>query len=245
MRLANAGAKKVHWAKLAPNADQPTDPVRGQAMRRQTTAIWMAGAFTLALVLVIAFRLGTGPGERVVGALRATGRWSFVLFWFATVGRALLTLFGERFQPLAAHARDLGLAYASAQLVHVGLVVWIYCYALLHGTQMPSLHTLIFFGMALFWTYLLALLSIQAFAARFSTRTCRILRTIGVEYIALAFFKDFYNTPFGEGFAHVANYAPFFVLSVAGPLLRLTAAVKRLNAREHSRAGAPFDSSRA
>jgi hypothetical protein len=73
----------------------------------------MAATFAMALAIVIAFRLGAGPGERVSGALRTTARWSFTLFRLATVGRALATLFGERFQALAAHARDRGLSYAS------------------------------------------------------------------------------------------------------------------------------------
>ena len=197
-------------------------------MRRRTTAKWMAVSFAMALAIVVAFRLGAGPGERVSGALRATARWSFILFWLATVGRALATLFGASFQALAAQARDLGLSYASAHLVHLGLVVWIYCYAIVHGTAEPSRNTLIFFGIAVFWTYLIALLSFKSFAAKLNVRTCRILRTIGVEYIAVAFFIDFYKSPFQTGLEHIASYAPFVVLSVAGPLLRLGAAGKRL-----------------
>jgi hypothetical protein len=189
----------------------------------------MAASFAVALAMVIAFRLGAGPGERVSGALRATARWSFALFWLATVGRALAILSGGRFQALASHARDLGLSYASAHLVHLGLVVWIYVYAIVHGTDVPSRGTLIFFGIGVFWTYLIALLSFKPFAAKLSARTCRILRTIGVEYIALAFFVDFFKSPFQDGFAHIASYAPFVVLSVAGPLLRLAAAGKRFS----------------
>ena len=196
-------------------------------MRRRTTAKWMVASFAVALAIVIVFRLGAGPGERVSGALQATARWSFTLFWLATVGRALATFFGERFQALAAHARDLGLSYASAHLAHLGLVVWVYYYAIVHGKEVPSQHTLIFFGIAVFWTYLIALLSFEPFAAKLNARTCRILRTIGVEYIALAFFVDFYKSPFQNGFAHLAGYAPFVVLSVAGPVLRLAATGKR------------------
>lgn len=188
----------------------------------------MAASFAVGIAIVIAFRLGAGPGDRVSGALRTTARWSFTLFWLATVGRALATLFGERFQALAAHARDLGLSYASAHLVHLGLVAWTYYYAIVHGTKEPSGQTLIFFGIGVFWTYLIALLSFEPFAAKLKARTCRILRTIGVEYIALAFFVDFFKSPFQNGFAHIASYAPFVVLSVAGPLLRLAAAGKRL-----------------
>jgi hypothetical protein len=185
----------------------------------------------VALAIVIAIRLGAGPSERIGGALRSTARWSFILFWLATVGRALATLFGARFQSLAAHARDLGLSYASAHLVHLGLVIWIYVYAIVHGTEMPPRNALIFFGIGVFWTYLIVLLSFKPFAAKLSVRTCRILRTIGVEYIALAFFVDFFNRPFQDGFAHIASYAPFVALSLAGPLLRLAAAAKRVTER--------------
>jgi len=191
----------------------------------------MAASFTVAVALVIAFWLVMGPGERVAGALRATARWSFTLFWLATVGRALATLFGPRFRALAAHARDLGLSYASAQLVHLAVVVWIYYYAFVHGTEAPALSTLIFFGIGVIWTYLIALLSFGLVAAKLDARTGRILRTIGVEYISLAFIVDFYKNPFQDGFAHVAIYAPFVVLAIAGPVLRLTAAAKRLTER--------------
>jgi len=196
-------------------------------MRRRTTAKWMAASFAVALAIITMYRLGAGPGERVAGALRATARWSFILFWLASVGRPLATLFGQRFQALAAHARDLGLSYASAHLGHLGLVAWVYYYAISHGREAPSQPTLIFFGIGVFWTYLIALLSFDSFAAKLSARSCRILRIIGVEYIALAFFVDFFKSPFQNGFAHIASYAPFVVLSVAGPVLRLAAMGKR------------------
>jgi hypothetical protein len=187
----------------------------------------MAGSFAIALAIVMAFWLGAGPGERVSGALRATARWSFILFWLATVARSLDTLFGVRFQALAAHARDMGLSYASAHLAHLGLVVWVYYYAIVHGIELPSRNTLLFFGIAVFWTYLIALLSFKPFAEKLKTRTCRILRTMGVEYISLVFFVDFFKRPFQDGFAHIAGYAPFVVLSAAGPLLRAAATGKR------------------
>ena len=187
----------------------------------------MAVSFAVGLAIVIAFRLGAAPGERISGALRATARWSFILFWLASVGHALATLFGERFRALAAHARDLGLSYASAHLVHLALVVWVYCYAIVHGTKAPSQQTLIFFGIAVFWTYLIALLSFDSVAAKLNARSRRILRIIGVEYITLAFFVDFFKSPFQNGFGHIAGYAPFLVLTVAGPFLRLAAMGKR------------------
>jgi hypothetical protein len=44
---------------------------------------------------------------------------------------------------------------ASAHLVHLGLVAWIY-YA---SVVLPAQSTLIFFGVGAFWTYLLAIFS--------------------------------------------------------------------------------------
>ena len=210
-------------------------------MRGKTTAQWMAASFAVAFALVVAFRLGTGPGERVVGALRATARWSFTLFWLATTGRALATLGGDRFRALAAHARDLGLSYASAQLVHLAVVVWLYCYAFVHGTEAPSRNTLIFFGIGMFWTYLIALLSFAPVAAKLDARTSRMLRAIGVEYIGVAFIVDFFKSPFQDGIAHIANYAPFVVLAIAGPVLRLAAAAKRLARQRRPSNGAQLE----
>jgi hypothetical protein len=64
----------------------------------------MAASFLVGLVIVLAIRMGAGPGERVDMALRATARWSFLLFWLASAGSALATLFGSRFQALAHRA---------------------------------------------------------------------------------------------------------------------------------------------
>src|SRR5580700_5225916 len=95
-------------------------PVGYEAMRSSTSTQWMAAS--LAMALVIAFIAGAAaPAHEKLGmALRATARWSFVLFWLASAGGALASLFGSAFQPLARRGRDLGLAFASAHLVHVG-----------------------------------------------------------------------------------------------------------------------------
>jgi hypothetical protein len=73
----------------------------------------MAASLGVALAIVLIVRVGVAPGDRVGMALRATARWSFVLFWLASVGGALAPLFGSRFQALARRGRDLGLAFAS------------------------------------------------------------------------------------------------------------------------------------
>ncbi len=185
----------------------------------------MAAAFAVGLVIIMIARSVEGPGERVSVALRATARWSFLLFWLASAGRALTTLFGSRFLPLARRARDFGLAFASAHLAHLGVVAWIYS----TSVRVPLQSTLIFFGIAVFWTYLLAILSWNHLAARLNPRVWRIVRTIGVEYIAFAFWTDFAVQTFAGGVVNFFIYMPFVTLAVAGPPLRFAAALKRLS----------------
>jgi hypothetical protein len=193
-------------------------------MRIRATAQWILASMAVALAMVLVIRLSLGPRERMVNALQATARWSFALFWLATVASPLRTLFGPHFKPLAQRARDLGLSYASAHLVHLGLVVWMFL------VSVPDLSRqfVIFFGAGIFWTYLLAALSFRAVSGAVGARVTRVLRIIGVEYLSLVFFVDFNKDPFDGSPAKIAYYAPFLALTVAGPLLRLAALTKRL-----------------
>jgi hypothetical protein len=198
-------------------------------MRRRTTTEWMAAAFAVGLAIVLIARWVEGPGERVSVALRATARWSFLLFWLASAGPALTTLFGSRFLPLARRTRDFGLAFASAHLAHLGVVAWIYS----TSVDPPERSSLIFFGIAVFWTYLLAILSWKRLSAKLNPRVWRAVRTLGVEYIAYAFWFDFAIHTLQGGVVNFLVYLPFVFLAVAGPALRLAAALKRLSESEN------------
>ena len=183
----------------------------------------MATAFCVALLIVIVIRLHAPPAHRVDAALRATARWSFVWFWLASTGGALTALFGARFRPLGQRARDFGLAYASAHVVHLGLVSWV-----LYNAVSPfDRSALIFFGIGVFWTYLLALLSIKRLAATVNPTLLRTLRIVGVEYISLVFLVDFNKHLFETDLYSLVYYLPFQLLAVAGPLLRLSVVVRR------------------
>jgi hypothetical protein len=196
-------------------------------MNKPTTAQWMGASFAGAVVIVLAIYLGGGHGEKLGLGLRATARWSFFWFWLASAGGALATLFGPGFNALARRGRDFGLAFASAHLVHLGLVAWL----LYHSATPFPRSPLIFFSIAVFWTYLLALLSISRLSAMLSPSIWWLVRTIGVEYISFAFLVDFAKNPFNGGVPNLLAYLPFLALAVAGPLLRLAAAAKRLSQR--------------
>jgi hypothetical protein len=191
---------------------------------RSVTGMWMLSAFAVALVIAGMSLALRGSGEEgTVLALKLTARWSYLWFWAAYTVGAWATLLGPRLPVAAARARDFGLAFAAAHLVHVGLVAWLYRIAL----HPPGAHTLKFFGVAVFFTYLLALLSFRRPAAWLTPRAGSVIRTIGVEYIALAFLVDFAKNPFGLTFLHALSYGPFLALAFLAYALRLAALVRR------------------
>lgn len=192
---------------------------------RPATVWWTSTAFCSALALaVLVLVVGGADAHGTITALRVTARFSFLLFWLAYTGRALATLFGQRFEAVARLGRELGLAFASAHLVHVALLVWLYRIS----TRPPvSEGTFVFFGIGVVWTYLLALFSIKRLAQAIGP-AWRILRFIGLDYIALAFFADFVFNPllagtFEKGPKAVLQYLPFSILTIVGPILRLAA----------------------
>jgi hypothetical protein len=89
-------------------------------------------------------------------------------------------VFGPRFDGWGRRGRDLGLSFASAHLVHVGLVLWLF-----HISAEPPLGggALIFFSAGLFCTYLLALFSLPRLREALGPRLWQIPRTIALEYI--------------------------------------------------------------
>jgi hypothetical protein len=195
-------------------------------MRIPRSAVWMGAAFASAAAIAIVILILKGVGESGIrSTLRVTARWSYLWFWLAYAGGALAVLLGSTFRRLAQCGRELGLAFASAHLVHVGLVLWLY-----HIIQRPPLagSLLIFFGVGIVWTYLLALLSIPLISGMMAPTVWRIVRTVGVEYIAIVFFYDFARSPI-HGIRGIVFYAPFLGLAVAGPLLRLAMVVRRLD----------------
>ncbi len=130
---------------------------RGSLRRPLSTRVWMIGAFggALALAVAVLAGYGTGPDGLKLG-LHVTARWSFLFFWLSYAGGAMAILFGPAFAGLARQARALGLAFATALLVHIGFVVWL---GVVIG-QIPLQGGLLwFFLVALFFACLLALLS--------------------------------------------------------------------------------------
>jgi hypothetical protein len=191
---------------------------------RSVTGLWMLSAFAVALVIAGATLVLRGRAvEGTVLALKLTARWSYLWFWAAYTVGAWAKLLGPRLPVAAARARDFGLAFAAAHLVHVGLVAWLYRIA----EHPPGVRALEFFGVAVFFTYLLALLSFSRTAAWLTPRAVSVIRTVGIEYIALAFLVDFANHPVRLTFGFALSYGPFLALAFLAYAVRLTALGRR------------------
>jgi hypothetical protein len=199
----------------------------------QNPLVWMAGAFCVALALAVAVvaLFGTNrEGFRV--ALQATARFNLLLFLPAYVGGALTTLFGKAFASLSKNSRNFGLAFAAALSVHLGLVA-----CLCAAGDVPDIKTFVIFGAAAALVYLLALLSIPGLRRALPDRFWLIVRALAMNYIALAFIKDFVRpgiTSFqnifvlGTGsFQLFIMYAPFIALMILGMMLRFAAWIER------------------
>jgi hypothetical protein len=184
----------------------------------------MSAAFCSALALVVVVLAIMGTGEKGTGiALRLTGRFSFLLFWPAYAGAAMAALFGPRFGILAQHGRDFGLAYASAHLVHVGLVAH-----LVSMSDRPIVESIMpFFAVGVVWTYVLALSSWERLSKLISPSLMRVLRNMGLEYLALVFFSDLVLLPVQGHTNHPFKYLPFSILIIVGAILRMTAMIRR------------------
>jgi hypothetical protein len=191
---------------------------------RYSANVWMAASFCLALALTGCVLSVAGVGERGTDlALRVTARLSFLLFWPAYAGSAAAALFGSLLEPLKRHARNFGLAFASAHIVHLGLVAWL-CWI---GAQ-PSVGTFVFFGIAVVWTYLLAVLSIGRLHRTIGPKMWWFVSMVGLNYIAFAFAKDFLGAAVHIDPKYLAGYLPFVLLAVAGPVLRVIASGRRI-----------------
>jgi hypothetical protein len=189
----------------------------------------MGAAFAVALAITAAVFAVRGVDNKSIRlALELTARWSFLLFVLAYAARALATLFGSSFAVLAGRGRELGLAFAAAHLVHVGLVIQL---GIVMGRVPLSGGLLLFFLIGLLFTYLLALLSFGG-ARAMGPAAWKTLRFIGMNYILIAFARDFvlpviHPKPTQYNLAHFIAYAPFAAASIAAPLLVLAAMARK------------------
>jgi hypothetical protein len=195
-------------------------------VRQSRLGLWIGVALGVALLATCLVLGLAGTGEKPTRlALEITARWSFLLFWLAYSGNALVQLTG--WERVTGHGRELGLSFAAAHLVHIGLVVWL---SYLLGRVALTGGLLIFFLVGIFFVYLLAALSFGGVKA-IGRQAWRVIRFVGMNYILIAFGRDFvlpvlHPKPAQHTLAHFLAYAPFAFLSVAAPLLVLAVSLR-------------------
>jgi hypothetical protein len=193
--------------------DQATGDMIFSRMRPMAGVIgWMSAAVCVSTLLSVVALAAFGRQERGLDvALMLTGRWAFLLFWPAYAGSGLVALLGGRCGFLRRYGREFGLAFAAAMLVHVGLIGWLCAIG-----AAPATGVFVFFGPGLVCIYTLALFSLTGLQRKIGRRSWWALRTVAMNYIAVAFVTDFLSNPFGGGIRHILLYAPFVLLSVLG-----------------------------
>jgi hypothetical protein len=189
---------------------------------RRSVWVWMAAAFCTALVLAFCAMV-VGLHGRIGAGLEITARFAFLLFWPSYVGGALTSLCGDAFLPLKTHARELGLCFAGAMAVHLGLVA-----AICLAGHPPPLMTFVIFGTAAGFTYLLALLSVRRVREALPSDVWPPIRFVAMNYILFSFILDFsrFQT---YGLIDVVKYLPFLALAICAPILRLAAWAKSVS----------------
>ncbi len=195
--------------------------------RRDPAWPWMTAAVggALALAVAVLAGYGTSPAGLTLG-VRVTARWSFLFFWLSYVGGAMAILFGPAFAGLARRARALGLAFAAALQVHIGLVIWL---GVVIGQIPLQGGVLWFFLLALVFTYQLALLSFGIGMSHLG-RLWRPMLFIATTYILLAFALDFVPGALNgttQNWLYFTAYVPFALLTVVAIPLRLSAFLRR------------------
>jgi len=178
--------------------------------------VWIALGFCANLALTgVAVIALQREFKAIQVALLTSARVTFLFFWPAYAGSALVSLFGDRFSFLRRHAREFGLSFAGALSLHLGAVAWL-CLA----GHPPNASTFVIFGVAAVLAYLLALFSVARVREAMPATVWTFLRTFGVNYIALAFLLDFKRRSFSDA-GEVLIYVPFAALIVAGILMKL------------------------
>ena len=185
---------------------------------------WMVAGFVVSLLLAAIALAIFGTGLRGTDiTLRVTARWCFLLFWFAYAGGAIARLGGPRIGGLVYRGRELGLAFAAAMIVHVGLVLRHYAVA------SEPVGAMIFFWAGVACIYLLALFSLPRLRDALGPVLWRIFRAGALDYIALVFAADFILAPLhDDGLGkYPLSYVPFALMLVGGAGLRLAAFAHR------------------
>ena len=156
---------------------------------RPNTWLWIVLSFATALVIAVAILIKDGHYyDGTVAALRASARFSFLLFWGAYAGSLLRKLPFAPAQWLSRRGRQCGLSFAAAHSVHLGLILWLFHVS---AKQPVSDFIIVQDGIGFGFMYLLVIFSFEFARKTLSPPVWRAVFNLGLEYIAYVFATDF------------------------------------------------------
>ena len=200
--------------------------------RRSNSWVWVAAAVAASVVVAIAKIARAGDLDHgLPSAVGAVARVAFIPFWLSYTGGAWAALGFKRFAVVRDHARELGLAFAAAIGVHVGLICW----QSLRGDP-PGPTVVVIFGAAAALTLLLSVASLPALYKRLPRVALGRFRTCATTYIALVYLLDFAIRPQPAILHYWIAYAAFAALDVLGLAARALAWLLGVLARKRARA---------
>lgn len=198
----------------------------GASRDRPSLWLWISPSFAIATAVAVAILIKDGvQPDGIKAALRASARFSFLLFWGAYAGGLLKKLPLALAQALSRRRREFGLSFAAAHSVHLALILWLFA---ISSEQPVSTETIIVDGIGFGWMYLLVVFSFDFARKRLPLPAWRVIFNIGLEYIAYVFATDFILNHLHDGQDFSLVYWPFILMLVATALLRWTAGARGL-----------------
>jgi len=187
--------------------------------RRSHSWVWVAAAIAASVAVATVKIAGASDLDHgLPSAVGAVARLAFIPFWLSYTGGAWVALGFGRFAIIRDHARELGLAFAAAIGVHVGLIGW----QSLRGDP-PGTMVVVIFGAAAALTLLLSVASLPALYKRLPRVALARFRTCATTYIALVYLLDFAIRPQPAILHYWIAYAAFAALDVLGLAARTLA----------------------
>lgn len=148
-------------------------------------------------------------------AVSVVARVAFIPFWLSYTGGAFVALGFTPFARVRNNARELGLAFAAAIAIHVGLIGW----QTMLGHP-PAAQVVVIFGAAALLTLLLAVFSVPALFRRVPSAALARFRALATTYIALVYLLDFAIRPQLASRHYWIAYFPFAALDLLGLAVR-------------------------
>jgi hypothetical protein len=180
--------------------------------RRSNAWVWVAAAVTASVVVAIAVIAVASDFDRGLrSAVSAVARVAFVPFWLSYTGGAFVALGFRSLAPARNNARELGLAFAAAIAIHVGLIGW----QTMRGYP-PAPQVVVIFGAAVLLTLLLSAVSFPALVRRIPSAALARFRALATTYIALVYLLDFAIRPQPGVLHYWIAYFPFAALDLLG-----------------------------